>query len=538
MQYFSKILSQLSNVTLLEMTSPVTFDWILSSLSPTLDTVKYMAIKNMFALTCYHDKELLVTIDEPLRPDSLEKALCNCKEFRTYSSVYLFDNSCTISLRQDFSLFFHETLNKFSVCSLIRLKSYHNVDPTVPYYPALTHLTLKDVHLDTSSIEALGEAVKEGKLPSLSYLSLINCSGIYDNLEVLFKVPWSALTSVNLYGSRLSPLDFKTLGLCRAEVDVLPKLNELSLSVDSFYNSLPYLFHDSSFGCRLSSLYLHVYEKENFCDSEKSVSGELSCLTLPNIKQFGVRGSSALVDKMSHALQSLVMRNAFQGSDQFERIRCINVCELNLLDISHNLGVSGNLSVLFSQPLLFLGTLVLKDCRLNPGDMRSLVEAQRGNRMPALKHLDVSDNELLHSDLACLFEGSCTWAQLLSLDVSGNAFHILLALDSPVVLGLLPVLEDVTASRYILHKITTQWQHLKTLRVLRFYEPSLEAVADARSNGKLPALLNVCIHTTELRSIRGVSRLAEMGVSCHTFVGPDCPFRAYQCVLCNKGEDE
>ena len=172
--------------------------------------------------------------------------------------------------------------------------------------------------------------------------------------------------------------------------------------------------------------------------------------------------------------------------------------------------------------------------------MRSLPEAQRGNRMPALKHLDVSDNELLHSDLACLFEGSCTWAQLLSLDVSGNAFHIILALDSPVVLGLLPVLEDVTASRYILHKITTQWQHLKTLRVLRFYEPSLRAVADARSNGKLPALLNVCIkysdHRTDLHRMRGVSTLTEMGVSCHAFVSRDCPFAAYKCDLCHKSE--
>ena len=79
LQYFSKILSQLSNVTLLEMTSPVTFDWILTSLSPTLDTVKYTAIEDMIALTCYHDNELLVTIDEPLKPDLLEKTLCNCK---------------------------------------------------------------------------------------------------------------------------------------------------------------------------------------------------------------------------------------------------------------------------------------------------------------------------------------------------------------------------------------------------------------------------------------------------------------------------
>ena len=348
----------------------------------------------------------------------------------------MLDNSYTIALREYLSLFLHETLKTFGVWSLNQIKKYHTIDLiVVSYSPALTHLTLKDTYLETSFIEVLGEAVKEGKLPSLSYLSLINCSGISDNLKVLLKASWSALTSVNLHRSRLSPLDFRTLGLCGAEVNVLPKLNELSLSVDSFYNSLPYLFHDSSFGCRLSSLYLHVYEKENFCDSDRCTSDALRCPTLPNIKQFGVQGSSALINKMPHTLQSLVMRNAFQGSGQFKRIRCINLCKLNLLDISHNLGVSGNLSVLLSQPLPFLGTSVLKDCRLNPWDMRSLAEAQRGNRLPALKHLDVSDNELQHSDLACLFEGSCTWAQLLSLDISGSALEIIRALDSPVASG-------------------------------------------------------------------------------------------------------
>ena len=92
----------------------------------------------------------------------------------------------------------------------------------------------------------------------------------------------------------------------------------------------------------------------------------------------------------------------------------------------------------------------------------------------------------------------------------------------------------------ILHKIAMQWQHLKTLRVLGSYKLYLEAVADARSNGKLPALLNVCIeclgHRKELHRIRGVSTLTEMGVSCHVFVCQDCPFAAYKCDLCHKSE--
>ena len=540
LQYFSETLSQFNNFTQLEMKSSEIFDWVLMSLHPTLDTVKYLAVHGMVTMTYYHDNELLVTIDEQLKPDLLEKALRNFKWFRTCSSIALFDNSYTIALKQFFSLFFHEIVNNFSVYSLNQIKSYYNIDPTiVPYSPALTHLTLKNRHLNEADVEALAQAVNQGQLPSVSHLSFINCSGLYNNLRVLFKASWSELKFLNLCCSTLSSLDIKALGLCSAETNVLPKLTELVVSVDS--SSLPYLFHLPSSGCKLLSPYLHVLEEENITD--RSLFDILRCLTLSNIRKFGVQGTCAVINKMPSTLQSLFVQNAFDNSSKFESKICsVNICTLHHIDISHNMGVRGNMSILLSKPLSFLNSLVLKDCSMSSKDLRCLAQAQRGNKLPALKHLDVSDNELSHSHLACLFEGQCTWAQLLSLDISGNALDIIRALDSPVASGLLPVLEDVTTSGDLLQKITVRWQHLITLRLLGLYEPCLEALANARSDGRFRVLSNVCIaypgHTTELHrnpvKIRGVSQLAEMGVSCHAFVSPDCPFAAYKCVLCHK----
>ena len=340
---------------------------------------------------------------------------------------------------------------------------------------------------------------------------------------------------LNLYRSELSPSDIRSFRVCFTETGAIPKLTELVLSYVDTNGSLPFLFDVPRFGCRLSSLFLEVWDEKKIHNSDKSTFEILRCLTLSNIRQLGVQGNCALINKAPHTLQSLVLRNEFVNE-----ISSLNLCNLHHLMISHTLGVTVNLSAVLSQPLPLLSTLVLKNCDLNSTDLSRLSEAQKGNRLPTLKHLDISDNELSNSDLACLFEGPCTWAQLLSLEISGNdlnhvnrnGFELIQALDSPVASGLLPVLEDVTTSSFILHKTTVQWQHLKTLRLFGLAR-SLNL--DLR---RFPALLNVCIDTTAPLGTDFASESAEMGVSCHAFVSPDCPFAVHKCVFCHKPEDE
>ena len=117
LQYFSETLSQLSNVTQLQIESPATFDWASTSLHPALDTVKYVAVQNTFTLTCYHDNELLVNI-ETRRLDLLEKLLRKFKGLRTYSSVYLRDNSIATDFGSFCSVLVHGTVKKLRVCSM------------------------------------------------------------------------------------------------------------------------------------------------------------------------------------------------------------------------------------------------------------------------------------------------------------------------------------------------------------------------------------------------------------------------------------
>ena len=98
--------------------------------------------------------------------------------------------------------------------------------------------------------------------------------------------------------------------------------------------------------------------------------------------------------------------------------------KLHKLDISHSSGITGSLSILLSHSFPLLETLILSYCRLNSEDLRSLAKASSKGILPAVQHLDVSNNIFESSvDLESLFTDGCKWESLFHLNVYASSNH-------------------------------------------------------------------------------------------------------------------
>ena len=89
----------------------------------------------------------------------------------------------------------------------------------------------------------------------------------------------------------------------------------------------------------------------------------------------------------------------------------------NKLDISHGLGITGNLSVLLRHSFPSLNSLILSNCGLNSQDLCHLAIASVKGRLPVLRHLDISENKYISDKLDYLFENGCKWEQLNNLNI-------------------------------------------------------------------------------------------------------------------------
>ena len=68
--------------------------------------------------------------------------------------------------------------------------------------------------------------------------------------------------------------------------------------------------------------------------------------------------------------------------------------ELTVLDMSYNQTIGGSLSVLMCHYFPYLQILVLRECELNSQDLISLAQASSEGRLPELRHLEMSQNNI------------------------------------------------------------------------------------------------------------------------------------------------
>ena len=164
------------------------------------------------------------------------------------------------------------------------------------------------------------------------------------------------------------------------------------------------------------------------------------------------------------SLQSLALHRVITSVHDLEGIGKLGHSKLSKLDISHGSGIMGNLSLLLCQSFPWLKSLILSGCGLNLEDLCSLAQANAQGRLPKLSQLDLSDNSL--HNVNDLFAQSCTWNQLLSLNIFGNHSHTMCVnLDEILASGCLCSLQELSLSISEAWNISTPWRSLQTLRV-------------------------------------------------------------------------
>ena len=277
-----------------------------------------------------------------------------------------------------------------------KIQLYYN--PLIDIYqlvheclPSLHTLVLVDSRI-LESLETIAQASVEGKLPNLCVLGI---SGVRvdGRLHMLLLGTFPSLTTLVLTDCGLIAQDLTSL----AQASVQGKLPELKHLDISFYD----------------------------LDTQNDPFQLLESISL-----------DGLFREAFPKLTSLIARHCWLN---IRDLRCLaeasgagKLKNLTTLDFTLNPNIAGHLSVLLCQPLSSLNVLILRKCELTSDDMRSLACASAENRLPELRHLDLSQNPIgFRSGSSGLFEllsyksGSSGLFELLSYKFPSLAYLIL-----------------------------------------------------------------------------------------------------------------
>ena len=133
------------------------------------------------------------------------------------------------------------------------------------------------------------------------------------------------------------------------------------------------------------------------------------------------------------------------------------------------------------------------------------------------------------SDLMHLFDNSCTWNQLLSLDIrrnllnSSDATKFMTKVKTDNLLG---SLQQFMIDSY--QDVKIYMPKLETLGLSRCTSESLQNIIDDIDRGFLPALRTICFEEFEPYDATVVGSLFERNIDCHrTFASFATNFKCY-----------
>ena len=225
-------------------------------------------------------------------------------------------------------------------------------------FSKLVHESLPSLHTlflvglkALESFENIAQANVEDKLPNLCVLGISGTS-VDGCLHVLMLGTFPSLTTLVLSNCRLIARDLTSLA--RASVQgKLPELKHLDIS---------------------------RHDRKTLFTPEQP----LEPLALDRLFSEPSLKLNSLIAR-GHCLDIRVVTEA-SGASKLQHFTS--------LDFTLNPNIAGDLSVLFCQPLSSLSVLILRKCELTTDDMRSLARASAKNRLPELRHLDVSQNHI------------------------------------------------------------------------------------------------------------------------------------------------
>ena len=294
--------------------------------------------------------------------------------------------------------------------------------------PSLAQIHIQSIEIDRSVVKALSGAIKSGKLPSLSHLSIRDCGpSLTGKLPKLFDSPWSELTLLDLDGCFLDKDD---LALFRSPATLFPKLLSLTLSLAV---TLKQGIDETRLFSVFEADWPHLETLQIRELSWREYAGIINCLNdrkFPELRHLFLSqvekgmfvlpetaglsaGTDCLPDFDLSLLTHLNLRSFISSMEWLKAITVIrNFTELHSLDISHSVGITGALALLLCHSFPSLHTLILKDCSLNEEDLKSLAQASSKDRLPELKYLDLSSNNQIICRCERLFCYSAKWNTL------------------------------------------------------------------------------------------------------------------------------
>ena len=164
----------------------------------------------------------------------------------------------------------------------------------------------------------------------------------------------------------------------------------------------------------------------------------------------------------------------------------------------------------------------MNDCELTSQDLSSIAQAAEEGRLPELKHLDLSYNRMSGEGLMSLFDTSCHWDQLLSLDIGNNLLgrsDITCALMKKVETnGLLGSLQELGIDKYPVRG--TIWPDLKVLYLPHCSVNSFRNISEAVNRGCFPALRTICVNKFESYDASLVRTLQKRNIYPHEAIAP------------------
>ena len=225
----------------------------------------------------------------------------------------------------------------------------------------------------------------------------------------LCKCKWTTLTHLSLLNSQIQWGDKRHFSKALSQGS-FPQLKSLELSRE--FGEIRDLF--KSEWPKLQSLILQNFGNGN------EVLAIFEQLYFPNLIELGfIRPWRYLnLSRISNTvprLERLTVHDLYSPEDQLPHIQFAwELCEL---DSSHCSSLGGKLYMLLQYRFPSLHTLILSDCELNSEDLTSLARARTKRSLPELRHLDISMNKRCGGHLGSLFDKSCNWDGLVSLNV-------------------------------------------------------------------------------------------------------------------------
>ena len=280
------------------------------------------------------------------------------------------------------------------------------VDADVISCPKLTHLAFNDVHVEDVVLGCLSRSPQD--LPNLKYLSLAGSKGtVRGKFGLLFQNPWTKLAHLDVSKCQLDCNDLQVI--CAATNSALenklPSLMSLAVSpndvtegnqADIFIEPWRKLQALSLLDISSSdSIFVKALEKELF----------------PSLQVYKIIGSQCHVSLSNH-LNSLTCNVASMIKTRILS-KCLNRQTLFHLDLSYS-KLSDGLKYIVRHEMPSLENMILRQCKLTWEDFQLLADADKENRLPKLKHLDVAYNDFC--DMRILLKSK--WEKLESLDVS------------------------------------------------------------------------------------------------------------------------